>query len=82
MNDELLNCFVSTDASVSEWGSNLLFKSLFTENDSGQCKIDLYNWLRSVNSVCLSTQRVSYSDLTFFLYDSVAISVRNSSSFR
>ena len=31
MNDELLNCFIRPDASVTEWGSNLFFKSLFSE---------------------------------------------------
>ena len=75
MNDELLNCFLRPDASVTEWESNLLFKSLFSKIASSQSKIDSYNWLRSVNDVCLSTQRFSHSRLNFFLSDSVAISV-------
>ena len=52
MNDELLNCFLRPDASVTEWESNLLFKSLFSKIASRQFKIDLHNWL---NDVCLST---------------------------
>ena len=82
MNDELLNCFLTPDASVTEWGSNLLFQSLFSEIDSRQCKIDSYNWLRSLTAVCLSTQRVSHMGLTFFLSDSIAISLTDCSSFR
>ena len=81
MNDKLLNGFLTTDPSVTEWESNLLFKSFFSKIDSRQCKIDLYNWLRSVNGVCLSTQSVLHSGLTFVLSDSVAISVIVCSSF-
>ena len=64
MNDELLNCFLRPDASVTEWGSNLLFKSLFSKTDSRQCKVDSYKWLRSVNAVYFSNRRVSRSVLT------------------
>ena len=60
--------FLKPDASVTEWGSNLVF-------DSRQCKTDSYNWLRFVNAVCLFTQRVSHSGVTFFLSDSVALSI-------
>ena len=41
--DELLNCFLRSDASVTEWGSDPLFKLLCSEIDSRQCKIDSYN---------------------------------------
>ena len=82
MNDEFLNCVLRPDALVTEWESNLLFKSLFSKFDSTQRKIDSYNLLRSANSVCFSIQRVSHSGLTFFLSDSVAISVIDCFSFR
>ena len=82
MNDELLNCFLKPDASVTECGSNLLLKLMFSEIDSRQCKIGSYDWLRSANAVCLSTQRVADSGLTFFLSNSVALSVIDYSSFR
>ena len=81
MNDELLNCVLRPDASVIEWESNLLLKSLFSKFDSRQYKIDSYNSLRSANSMCFLIERVSQSGLTFFLSDSVAISVIDCSRF-
>ena len=78
MNDEPLNCFLRYAASVTEWASAMLFKSLLSEIDSRQCTIDSR---QCTNAVCLSTQCVSHSGLIFFLNDSVAISVMDCFSF-